>query len=77
MKMAISVTGINIRPRISCNHANVGQNGVAGGTGMSLTKFKGDPFLGCGVSIGSDRLAWALSQKEIAFFSLALSDLDK
>ena len=28
-----------------------------------ITKFKGDPFLGCGVSIGSDRLAWALSQK--------------
>ncbi len=29
-----------------------------------ITKFKGDPFLGCGVSIGSDRLAWALSQKD-------------
>ncbi len=28
-----------------------------------ITKFKGDSFLGCGVSIGSDRLAWALSQK--------------
>ena len=27
------------------------------------TKFKGDPFLGCGVSIGSDRLAWAIEQK--------------
>ena len=28
-----------------------------------ITKFKGDPFLGCGVSIGSDRLAWAIGQK--------------
>jgi len=28
-----------------------------------ITKFKGDPFLGCGISIGISRLTWALSQK--------------
>ena len=28
-----------------------------------ITKFKGDPLLGCGVSIGISRLTWALSQK--------------
>ena len=36
---------------------------VCSGGEYLITKFKGDPFLGCGVSIGSDRLAWALSQK--------------
>jgi len=36
---------------------------VCSGGEYLITKFKGDPFLGCGVSIGSDRLAWALAQK--------------
>ena len=36
---------------------------VCSGGEYLITKFKGDPFLGCGISIGSDRLAWALSQK--------------
>ena len=36
---------------------------VASGGEYLITKFKGDPFLGCGVSIGSDRLAWAIEQK--------------
>ena len=35
---------------------------ASGGT-YFITKFKGDPFLGCGVSIGIDRLAWAIGQK--------------
>ena len=35
---------------------------ASGGTYL-ITKFKGDPFLGCGVSIGIDRLAWAIEQK--------------
>ena len=36
---------------------------VCSGGEYLITKFKGDPFLGCGVSIGSDRLAWAIGQK--------------
>ena len=36
---------------------------VCSGGEYLITKFKGDPFLGCGVSIGSDRLAWAIRQK--------------
>ena len=36
---------------------------VCSGGEYLISKFKGDPFLGCGISIGSDRLAWALSQK--------------
>ena len=36
---------------------------VASGGEYLITKFKGDPFLGCGVSIGSDRLTWAIGQK--------------
>ena len=36
---------------------------VCSGGEYLITKFKGDPFLGCGVSIGIDRLAWAIGQK--------------
>ena len=36
---------------------------VCSGGEYLITKFKGDPFLGCGISIGSSRLSWALSQK--------------
>ena len=36
---------------------------VCSGGEYLITKFKGEPFLGCGVSIGSDRLAWAIGQK--------------
>ena len=36
---------------------------VCSGGEYLITKFKGDPFRGCGVSIGSDRLAWAVAQK--------------
>ena len=36
---------------------------VCSGGEYLISKFKGDPFLGCGISIGSDRLVWALSQK--------------
>jgi len=36
---------------------------VCSGGEYLITKFKGDPFLGCGVSIGSDRVAWAIGQK--------------
>jgi len=36
---------------------------VCSGGEYLITKFKGDPFIGCGVSIGSDRLTWAVAQK--------------
>jgi len=36
---------------------------VCSGGEYLISKFKGDPFLGCGVSIGIDRLAWAVAQK--------------
>ena len=36
---------------------------VCSGGEYLITKFKGDPFLGCGISIGIDRLAWAIGQK--------------
>ena len=36
---------------------------ICSGGEYLVTKFKGDPFLGSGISIGISRLVWCLSQK--------------
>ena len=37
-----------------------------------VTKFKGDPFLGSGISIGLDRLVFCLMQKAVSYTHLTL-----